>query len=114
MTPIKAPPLTRSAVMITSLVAISMAPGIPATAQDLALEVSLGGATGEYGTDTPVTSIILTNILTFSEGRFFADIDLPVIYQTSNTLTWVGGLPTPRGQGGSEGGGGGGGGGGGW
>ncbi len=55
----KTSPSARSAGKITFLVVISMALGIPATAQDFAYEVSLGGATGDYGTDTPVTSIII-------------------------------------------------------
>ena len=83
----------------------------PVCAQTILYEGAVRYSQGKYTLDETVTSAFLLNEFTYSSERWYAELMVPVIYQDSASVRYVGGMPMP--VGGHHGGGGGGGGGGG-
>ena len=78
----------------------------PLAAQGFSYEGAFRYSQGKYTLDETVTSAFLFNEFTFTSNRWWAEAMLPVIYQDSPNVRYVGGMPMP---GGGHGGGGGGG-----
>jgi len=77
-----------------------------ANAQSLSYDGSLRYSTGSYNLGHTVTSGFLLNELTWSSSRWYAELTVPVIWQDSADVRYVGGMPMPGGipgEGGSPG-----------
>lgn len=80
----------------------------PLASQTFSYEGALRYSQGTYTLDETVTSAFLFNEFTVTSSRWWVEAMLPVIYQDSPNVRYVGGMPMPGG--GHHGGGGGGGG----
>jgi hypothetical protein len=67
----------------------------PAAAQSISYESSLRYSQGKYTTDGTVTSSFWLNEFTYSTARWWAEVMVPLIYQDSADVRYVGGMPMP-------------------
>ncbi len=74
-----------------------------AATADYLYTVAIGGARGAYGLDEDVNMFWLMNDLEVRGERWSIEAALPILRQNSTDLTWVGGMPMPRGMGGGGG-----------
>ena len=70
----------------------------PVSAQTILYEGAVRYSQGKYTLDETVTSACLLNEFTYSSQRWFAEVLLPVIYQDSADVRYVGGMPMPVGD----------------
>lgn len=84
---------------LTSVVAAlaGAALAAPAAAQELEYTGALQGATGDYLFTQRTTSLALLNGLAYTFGRLRVAATLPVVYQNSSAVTYIGGIPVPTG-----------------
>lgn len=69
-----------------------------ATAQSISYEGAVRYSKGKYTLGETVTSAFFLNEFTFSSKTWFAEILLPLIYQDSPDVRYVGGMPMPVGD----------------
>ena len=74
----------------------------PASGQRVQYTGSLQAATGEYIFTERTTSLALFNGLALDLGRMHVIATLPIVYQNSAAVTYIGGTPVPTGGPGSE------------
>lgn len=90
--------LTFSALLVTG----SALGGVPADAQRLEYSGALQGASGDYIFTERTTSFSLSNGIALTARRLRLALTLPLLYQNSTAVTYVGGVPV--GTGGPDGG----------
>lgn len=76
---------------------------LPAAAQEATWDLSLRTASGRYTLDETVTSVLLVNQATLSFSGLFLEAALPVVWQDSADVLWVGGGVMPVGPHGGDG-----------
>ena len=72
-------------------------PTAPAGAQRVEYTGTLQVATGTYIFTEPTTSFALFNGLSLASGRLRFTATLPLLYQNSSAVTYIGGTPVPTG-----------------
>ena len=87
----------RRHLLIPTILVVMFAVSPPALAQSVFYEGAIRYSQGKYTLDETVTSAFLLNEFTYSSQHWFAEVLLPVIYQNSNDVRYVGGMPMPVG-----------------
>lgn len=75
----------------------SATPGGPAGAQEVEYTGGVQAATGDYLFTERTTSFAFLNGLSLAFGRVRLSATLPLLYQNSTALTYIGGTPVPTG-----------------
>lgn len=68
-----------------------------AAAQTISYDGILRYSQGKYTLDETVTSVFLINEISYSARGWWAELTVPVIYQDSANVRYVGGMPMPGG-----------------
>ena len=85
--------------LLTAIIIVAAtAPSATVCAQSILYEGAIRYSQGKYTLDETVTSAFLLNEFTYSSQFWFAEALLPVIYQDSNDVRYVGGMPMPVGE----------------
>mgnify|MGYP001813741073 FL=1 len=90
--------------LIATVLVASIMPSKPVWSQSVLYEGAVRYSQGKYTLDETVTSAFLLNEFTYSSRNWFVEALLPVIYQDSNDVRYVGGMPMPVGEHHGEGG----------
>ena len=85
----------RRHVLQASILVATIAVSTPALAQSVLYDGTIRYSQGKYTLDETVTSAFLLNEFTYSSEHWFAEVLLPVIYQDSAEVRYVGGMPMP-------------------
>jgi hypothetical protein len=84
-------------VLVTAAALALSAAAVPA-ADGLTYNGSLGVFTGDYTLSEDTTTVVLFNGLAWSHGRWRVAVDLPLVYQDTPYVSYVGGIPVPTGR----------------
>jgi len=77
--------------------ALLLAPSSPLSGQTLRYSGSVGYSGGNYFFEETTHSVFLNSALSLESGRFDLSVNIPLVFQSTGLVSFVGGVPVPTG-----------------